>query len=225
MKRITVLLAGLSMVALPAVAAGHHQAGHQGGGGPGGPGGPGTLSIAAEPNPVVFGRSTVIRGRLGGPDNAGKPVNLREDLYPFDAFQNVATTTTNAQGEYAFTRTPPVNTRYQARQGGIESVVLNVLVRIRTSLRVSDRTPRRGQIVRFSGRACPEHDGALVRIQRLTRRGWVTVRRTRLRDALRCSVFSRRMRLYRDGRFRAVVLRDADHANGISARRLVDVHL
>ena len=219
MKRMTVILAGLFAAALlPTLASADHKPGHVKGPGP-----QGDLTIAASPNPVVFGRTTTIAGRLRGPDNGGKVVTLRGDGYPFNGFQNLGTAVTNAQGDYSFAQTPPVNTRYQARQGNTESGVVNVLVRIRTSLRVSDRTPRRGQLVRFSGRACPDHHGALVRIQRLTRRGWVTVRRTRLRDARRCSVYTRRMRVYRDARYRAVVLRDADHANGISPRRLVDV--
>ena len=220
MKAIKAVLAGLALVALlPAPASAHHRPGHGTG-----PGAQGNLTIAASPNPVVFGRTTTIAGRLNGPDNAGKVVTLRGDGYPYDGFQNLGTAVTNAQGDYSFAQVPRVNTRYQVRQANQESAVVGVLVRIRTSLRLSDRTPRRGQVVRFSGRACPEHDGALVRIQRLTRRGWVTVRRTRLRAAVRCSVFSRRMRLYRDGRYRATVARDADHATGISARRRVDVH-
>jgi hypothetical protein len=223
MKRTTALLAGLFVAALlPALASADHKPGHPKG--PGTPGGPGNFTIAANPNPIVFGRTTTIAGRLSGPDNAGKTVTLRGDGYPFGAFQNVATAVTNAQGDYSFAQTPALNTRYHARQGSQETGVVTVLVRIRTSLRVSDRTPRRGQVVRFSGRACPKHNGALVRLQRLTRRGWVTVRSTRLRDARGCSAYSRRMRVYRDARYRTVVLRDADHANGISARRLVDVH-
>ena len=219
MKPLKTTLAGISLVVLlPALASADHKPGHGKG-----PGAQGNLTIAANPNPVVFGRTTTISGRLNGPDNGGKVVTLRGDGYPFGGFQNLGTAVTNAQGDYSFAQTPSVNTRYQARQGNTESAVLNVLVRIRTSLRVSDSTPRRGQLVRFSGRACPDHHGALVRIQRLTRRGWTTLRRTRLRDARRCSAYTRRMRVYRDGRYRAVVVRDADHANGISPRRLVDV--
>ena len=113
----------------------------------------------------------------------------------------------------------------RVRVGGVLSPTVTVLVRQRVSLRLSDRTPRRGQLVRFSGRSCPTHDGAVVSIQkRRSTGGWRTVRRTRLRDASRCSVYSRRLRIYRDATFRTVVARDADHARGFSRRRSADAH-
>lgn len=216
MKWTTAMLAGLFAAALmPALASADHRPGHRNS--------PGALTATATPNPVVYGRTTSIAGRLSGPSNGGKTITLRGDRYPFDGFQSLGAVVTNAQGYYSFAHFPAANTRYQARQGNQQSAVVAVLVRIRTSLGVSDRRVRRGQIVRFSGRACPQHDGSLVRIQRLSRRGWRTVRRTRLRDARRCSVYRRRTRLYRGGRYRAVVVGHADHANGISPSRRVAV--
>ena len=220
MKRTTgVVIAGAAALALvPVGASADHKPGHKGG-----PGQQGALSIAAKPNPVVYGRSTVISGRLTGQNKSGQNVVLREDPYPFAALANTGSATTDAQGDYSFTRRPLVSTRFQVRQGSTDSAVVTVGVRIRTGLSVSDRTPRPGQVVRFSGRACPEHDGAVVRIQKLTRRGWVTVRRTLLRDAGTCSVYSRRLAVRRDGTYRAVVRGDADHLSGISRRRTLDV--
>ncbi len=96
--------------------------------------------------------------------------------------------------------------------------------RIRISLSVIDMTPRAGQVVRFSGRACPAHDGLGIRIQRRTRRGvYRTVRRTALKPAKRCSVYRRRLRIYSDGMYRAVTV-GANDIRGISRRRFVDVH-
>ena len=102
----------------------------------------------------------------------------------------------------------------------------NVLVnvRIRMSMRVSDSTPRVGQVVRFKGRACPAHNGPVVAIQRRSSTGrYVTVRRTRLRAATTCSAYSRAFRIYRDGRYR-VTADDADHARGYSRSRAPDAH-
>src|SRR5215216_1280752 len=89
---------------------------------------PGNLTIDA-PSTVKFGRSITISGKLTGPGNDNKSIVLREDPWPFDGLVNVnPPATSNAQGEYAFTRAPTVNTLYQTRQGGLESRVLAVEV-------------------------------------------------------------------------------------------------
>jgi hypothetical protein len=182
------------------------------------------LTIAAAPNPVVFGRAIVVSGRLSGQKHAGQKVALQADPYPYDRFSQVATALTSANGDVAFQQRPGVNTRYKLHQGGIESAVVTVLARLRTSLRLSDSTPRAGTRVRFAGRACPTHDGSRVAIQRRRSTGpWRTVKRTRLRGASRCSVFAARLRVRRDATYRAVVAGDAAYARGISPRRRVNV--
>jgi hypothetical protein len=185
-----------------------------------------TLTLKATPNPVVAGRSVVLSGQLKGPNHAGRTVALGGAPYPFTPFNNnVATTVTDAAGNYAFTRRPQLNTLYRTHVGGVNSPNVTVLVRRRVSLRLSDYTPRRGQIVRFSGRACPTGDGLIVSIQRKTSTGsYRTVRRTRLQEATRCSVYSKRLRVYHDGRFRTVVASDASHVRGFSRSRVADAH-
>ncbi|MCA1702832.1 MAG: hypothetical protein LC808_05995, partial [Actinobacteria bacterium] len=204
----------------PVVADAHHQPGHQGGGGAQ------ELSLGAAPNPIVLDRGTVLSGRLKGTNKVGRTVTLDGAPHPFTSFtNNIATTTTSASGDFSFTRRPRLHTRYRVRVGNLFSPGVTVLVRQRVSLFLSDRTPRRGQLVRFSGRSCPAHDGAVVSIQKRTSTGgWRTVRRTRLREASRCSVYSRRLRVYTDGTFRTVVASDADHARGFSRRRSADAH-
>ena len=232
MRRFTPAIVAIAVVAvaLPVIAQADHKPGHAKPGNPKPPPGGADLTIAAQPNPTVFRRATVISGRLKGPDNAGKTVVLREDEFPFGTgVRNGATTTTDAQGDYAFTRRPARNTSYQAvadRGGAYDIPVVSqavlVQVRIRMRLRVSDATPRVGQLVRFRGRACPAHDGLGVRIQRKTGKGtFRTVRRTKLRAATRCSVYTRRFRIYRDGTYR-VTSDDADHARGFSRSRFLN---
>jgi len=222
LKRIFTIAAAVSVaIVLPTAAGAHHTPGHQGGGG-----GQESLSLGAKPNPVVLGRGTVLSGRLTGTNKAGRTVSLAGAPYPYTSFvNNIATATTSANGDFSFTRRPQLNTRYRVRVGGVVSPTTTVLVRQRVSLFLSDSTPRRGQLVRFSGRSCPTHDGAVVSIQKRTTTGsFRTVRRTRLRDASRCSVYSRRLRVYSDGVFRTVIASDADHARGFSRRRAVDAH-
>lgn len=184
------------------------------------------LSLEARPNPAVAGQSVVLSGRLKGKDKENQTVVLQGAPFPFTPFNtNVATTRTNSGGNYSFTRRPQLNTLYRTRVGNLNSPNVTVQVRRRVSLFVSDSTPRRGQIVRFSGRACPQGDGRIVSIQKRTSTGsFRTVRRTRLREASRCSVYSKRLRIFTDGVFRAVVAADASHLRGFSRTRGLDAH-
>lgn len=227
MKRLLPVVVAIAAVAvaLPVIAQADHKPGHAKPGAPKPPPAGTDLTIAAQPNPTVFRGATTISGRLKGSNNSGQTVVLRADAFPFATdVRDVATTTTDAQGDYSFTRRPFRNTAYQAVAGTRASPVLVVNVRIRMSLRVSDATPRVGQLVRFRGRACPAHDGLRVSIQRKTAKGtFRTVRRTTLKAATRCSVYSRRLRVYRDGTYR-VVSDDADHARGFSRSRFLNAH-
>ena len=218
MRRSTVIsLVLLTAIAVPMSAGASHKPGH-------GQGAPETLTIAAEPNPVVYGGTVTIEGRLTSAARAGKNVILESDPFPFDNdFSNAGSATTAASGNYSLTQRPGLNTRYRVRQGNLLSPVVTVLVRIRFGLRVSDRTPDRGERVRFFGRACPEHVGALVRVQRRVAGRWLTVRRTRTREATRCSRYARRVRVFRDGLYRTVVAGHDDHARGVSPTRFLDV--
>jgi plastocyanin len=93
------------------------------------------------------------------------------------------------------------------------------------TLRVDDPRPRRGQRVRFFGSVRPPHDGRIVRLQKRVGGGrYRAVGRARLRDAGDArSRYSRRLRIFRDGVYRARVPADADHLTGTSRRRRVDV--
>jgi len=208
---------------MPVIAQADHKPGHAPGQPP--PAAGADLTIAAQPNPTVFRGATVISGTLKGPDNAGKPVVLRQDEFPFGKdVKDGPPTVTDDKGNYTFTRRPARNTTYQAVVVGTTTVSASLIVkvRIRMTLRVSDATPRVGQLVRFSGRACPAHDGLPVRIQRKNAKGtFVTVRRTTLRGATGCSTYTRRFRVYRDGTYR-VTSDDADHARGFSRERFLN---
>ena len=221
-NRARVLTVGLATAAaLPAAAAAHHQPGHQGGPDPAG-----NLSIDTK-SPVVWARSTVVTGKLTGTNpNAGVPVELEADPFPFDdtGFSRVATGTTDANGDYRLLDKPTLHTRYRvvARTSPpTTSAADTVLVRIRVKFGVSTSRPSSGSLVRFSGTACPEHDGKLAYIQRRTSTGaYRTVARARLRDAdAPCSAYARRVRIRGGGVYRVKVpSRDADHSTGTSRR-------
>lgn len=220
MKRSIIAGAAAALVAavVPVVASATHKPGHQ-------PGQGGRdLTIRAQPTTITFGNATVISGRLTGPNNENRLVALRADGYPFGPDdRQIATTRTGSNGQYSFAPQPDRNTNYQVTFGAVRTERVRVNVRFRVSFRVSDSTPASGQLVRFRGRACPESNGALVRIQRRTSAGFRTVRRTRLRDAATCSTYTRRFRIYRDGTYR-VRVDDAARAPGNSGRRFLNAH-
>ena len=190
----------------------------------------GPLSIEARPSPTVFGSPTTTSGDLRGQPRAGVAVVLEQKPYPFTgAFTELATTTTNSQGRYSFRPVPQLNTRYRTTARTtppLTSGELLVPVAIRVGFRVSDSTPRRGQLVRFFGSATPQHDGRLVKIQRRTSTGsYRTVARTRLADAGESrSTYTRRLRIRSDGVYRVQVPADLDHATGVSRSRRLRVH-
>jgi len=216
-RRLTLaVLAVAALAALPIATGGAVQPSHH-------------LTLTSSPNPVVFFRTVALSGKLSGSNHAGRAVTIQKDRFPYDHFVNAGTATTSSSGAFAFTAHPPSNTRYRAKVGGTTSPVVTERVRIRTRLRLSDRTPAAGQRVRFFGRACPQHDGATVRIQRFSRtlHRWVTKRSTVLRDipGSSCSKYSKRLRVRRDGTFRTVVVsNDPAYANGVSRKRHIDAH-
>ena len=199
------------------------------------PPGQNAVTIATNPRSVTFGRPTTISGQVTGQGNAGVEVVLESNPAPFTGgFKNTGVkATTNATGAYTMAVTPTVNTRYRVvarTKPPVTSPETLVNVRVRVTLHLSDRTPAVGRRVRFFGAVTPGHDGKVVRIQRRFRTGWRTVARAGLVattpvNGVARSKFSRRIRILRNGTFRARVSpADGDHVRGTSARRRARVH-
>jgi hypothetical protein len=191
----------------------------------------GQLSIAAAPNPINFGGSTALTGKLGGNTAAGQTVVIEANPAPFAAYKQVATVTTAANGTYSATVKPGVTTRYRVTAKTSPPIVSGealVRVRIRVGMILGDATPRRGTSVVFSGRAYPAHDGALVSIRKRSSTGsYVTIARTRLLDdGTARSRYSRAVRIKSSGVYQVRVSagNDGDHLAGISRQRNITVH-
>ena len=191
-----------------------------------------SITLDAKPSTIIYSRVTTLSGRVRGRTVRNVEVRLWQDTTrPYgDSYKPTAMTVrTSNNGNYSFAAKPLLNTQYRAVAGTsppVGSPGRLVLVRMLVGIRVSDSTPRRGSLVRFSGSALPAHDGRRVTIQRRTRTGrFITVARTRLRDAGTArSSYSRRVRLYRDGVYRVKVTGDGDHINGLSRLKTIDVH-
>ena len=189
------------------------------------------VTIAAKPTVVVFGGATALSGRVSGA-KAGVVVRLeQDDSRPYgDAYKATgATATTANNGAYTFSVKPLLNTQYRVVAQAappVTSAATLVRVRILVGLKLSDATPRRGSLVRFSGTAFPAHDGRTVSIQKRSSTGrFITVSRTKLRDAGDAkSTYSRRLRVSRDGVYRVKIAGDTDHITGFSRVRSVRVH-
>jgi hypothetical protein len=193
------------------------------------------VTIAAKPLTVTFGKATTISGRATGNGAGGATVTLQHDAFPFEGkFDTLTTTTAGAQGGYAFTGIRPgVNNRYRVSaktKPRSTSAVVQVNVRPRVTLRVSDRTPKRGQRVRFRGTVLPAHNGKRVLLQKRTSSGWKTVAMPLLKPATAVSgvarsKYSRRLRVRATRTYRVRFLpADGDHVRGTSRKRRLKVH-
>jgi hypothetical protein len=187
---------------------------------------PQTLTMGASATTVKSGGSVTLSGKLAGGKIDGRNVAVREDPFPIDGFVNGGSATTTATGDWSLIVKPTVNTRYQARSGKADSPAVDVMVRPAITLKLSDRTPKVGQRVTFSGSVCPERDGTAIALQRRRAAGWRTVAKPVLADVAgaTCSSYSRKLRVRRDGAYRARFLGDAQNVAGNSRVRRARVH-
>jgi hypothetical protein len=189
-----------------------------------------SVTIAATPAIVTFGRPVTISGQVAG--RPSENVELEQTPFPFtDPFKNAAQGTTDAAANYSFLIVPTLNTRYHvmAKSPPATSTDVTVLVRTKVGLRLSDRTPARGARVRFRGSVLPAHDGKTVNIQRRTSAGWKTIASPVLVAAtplngVQRSKYAQRIRVRRSGVYRTVMPADGDHERGKSRKRRVRVH-
>jgi hypothetical protein len=189
------------------------------------------VSLEAAHDRITFGATTTLSGKVTGRKSGAVGITLSADPFPVDSEVAISETTADANGDFQFLGVKPdrhIRYRVAAKTSPpVTSAPVDVLVRVRVMVFLSDRTPEAAERVRFRGSVTPEHDGVPVRIQRRKRDGsWRTVARTRTRDAGdERSTYSRRVAIRRDGRYRVkVAVLDGDHLGGTSRRRFVDVH-
>lgn len=186
------------------------------------------VTIAATPNPVVYAQPVTFTGDVQGA-KAGVRVYLQTAAGTAGPWTAQVSTLTTRKGKYSVRHRPLTNTFYRvvAGQGATAaaSSAVRVLVRPLVGFRITDKTPSRGERVRFSGIVRPPHNGRLVYLQRQSTAGrWVTVGRTALRALDRqSSRYSLRQRVRRSANYRVRILGHSDHAMGISRTRGVTI--
>ena len=179
------------------------------------PGSPGSstssATIAATPNPVLFGGLTTISGLVTGKKSGGAAVSLQSKPFPYTGpFTRIAGTTADATGHYSFKVVPSLNTIYDVvakLAPAATSPNLLVKVRVRVTLGVSTLKPAIGQLVRFQGFVLPAYNGQAAQIQRKTSTGWRTVARATLVAAapvgtIARSKYTKRLRIRSSGTYR-----------------------
>jgi hypothetical protein len=166
------------------------------------------VTIAATPNPAVFGASTTIAGRVTGKHSGGVAVSLETKPFPYTGgFTRAATAKADAAGHYSFKIVPSLNALYNVvAKASPTATSANVLVKVRVKLTlgVSTSKPATGQRVRFRGFVLPAYNGQAAQIQRKTATRWKTVSRAKLVAAtpvggVARSKYSKRLRISSSG--------------------------
>jgi hypothetical protein len=163
------------------------------------------VSLAASPNPIPFGKGTVLAGTLTGTGNAGRRVVLQSNPWPYtQGFQNATNEqVTNAQGGFSFpVLFVPFNTQYRVQmpeRPQVVSPIVTVGVKQYVRTHVSRKRVRRGHRVRFSGTVKPVRVGEQVAFQKKRSGRWVTIAGTIVHSGGR---YSKRVKVRRGGSFR-----------------------
>ncbi|HVF79829.1 MAG TPA: hypothetical protein VNA28_16145 [Solirubrobacteraceae bacterium] len=170
------------------------------------------LVLAATPNPVPFGRPTVLSGTLSGTGNAGRQILLQSNPFPYTAgFQPTANVQlTNATGGFAFPLlSVPLNTQYRVvvpDRPQVASPIVGVGVAVRVATNTSATRVRTGRNVRFFGTVRPARAGAQFAIQLLRKGAWRTVAGGTVRGSSGgVSRYAKRIRIRRGGQYRVFV--------------------
>lgn len=123
------------------------------------------LTIQASADPIAFGESVTIGGKLQG--GANQPVTLLARGRHQHGFAHIEQATTNGAGEYSFPAQSPINnTFYRVISAGQASAVLYEGVKDVLSAQVSATTVAAGQAVTFTGTVSPDHSGHTIYLER-----------------------------------------------------------
>jgi hypothetical protein len=124
------------------------------------------FTINASQQPIQAGASVTLSGTLAAPNNANQTIQLFAHEWNTQ-YAPVATTMTDANGNYSFTQTPIHNTVYQARAGGNRRTA-QVFEGVRdvVTIDASATTSTVGDSVTFTGSVSPIKVGHVIYLQR-----------------------------------------------------------
>jgi plastocyanin len=136
-----------------------------------------TVTIAAQPRTVTFGRTTVLSGKVSS-GRANEKVAITAKRCRDNAFTRVGDTTSTTDGSWTFATKPLDNTTYRAQLGGATA---DIAVRARPRISIAKLAPHKYRVRVF---AAESFAGKAVAFQRwkAKRRVWVRVRYVTLAD-------------------------------------------
>jgi hypothetical protein len=147
-----------------------------------------SLTIQASADPMAFGETVTIGGKLASGPN--QPVTLLARTARQHGFARVAQVNTNGAGEYSFPAQAPVNSTFYRVEGfrpvcpppppgaaaclairRVMSAVLYEGVKDVLTAQVSATTVQAGQAVTFSGTVSPDHTSHVIYLERQNAHG------------------------------------------------------
>jgi hypothetical protein len=201
-------------------------------------------AAAQDPAPVVnFSERNVLPGApvtvsgtlANGAADAGRQIQLYERRAPFPGTWTVVQQgTAGADGSYSFSIVPTRKAYYSivapatATAAREASPGLLVTVRRKVSIRVTDRTPRKNELVKFSGFISPSYPlgpGGVATLQRRDRSGaFANVKAVLLKAAGAYTSYRVRIRARAPGVYRIAVPSSTYYGSGASVAVVVRVH-
>jgi hypothetical protein len=149
-----------------------------------------TLALSADDGQVLAGTTVNFSGQLlSGNDRScsdNEFIQIQRRILGTTTFENLSSTTTDSQGRFSFGEEADRSADYVALAPAHDncrsatSPEVQVLVQVRVAIAVNDRTPERGDRIRFKSSVRPQHDGTNLLLQRRKGGRWVTVDRDRL---------------------------------------------
>jgi hypothetical protein len=183
------------------------------------------VSLAATPNPIRQGHSTVLSGVLSGTGNDHRIVQLQANTWPYTAgFQPVGDNhVTDANGHFSFPiLSVAVNTQYRVLMPAKPKVispivVLGTTVKVTRHARVK-RGARRSRIHFWGHVNSPQGGRIVVVVQKLRKGAWVNIKQATATPTNKgFERYSVRVRQKHGGRYRIVAVDGtAAHAPSIS---------
>jgi hypothetical protein len=176
---------------------------------------------------VGFGSPFVVSGALSGTGNGNKEIVLQATPFPYTApFANIGNPEiTNADGTFSFAFTGLIqNAQLRVSTVSTPRVVSPVVIEgVAVDVRIHIRRIRRHGFARVRGAVSPREVGAVVLIQRVSRKGVQTVGRTSVTGAsATTSSFTKVVRVRHHALYRAqVTVNDGGHVSNVSLPVLV----
>jgi hypothetical protein len=129
------------------------------------------LTINSSADPITFGQSLTISGKLTGTSTQSQQVTLYARTTG-QRYAPIAQTTTNTEGAYSFgPESPGSSTFYRVASTGERSATLFEGVRYLLTAQVSQTQVQADTPVTFSGAIAPGHAGGIVYLERKDAKG------------------------------------------------------